>query len=460
MRKSNSRNALQSPSRRDFLRNSAAGAAAASLFYSTFTIAAEGAKGANERIGVGFIGTGGRCGAHIGIVNDFKKQGIAEPVAVCDVYRPRLEAAAKATGGAKMYMEHEALLADPNVDVVCIASPDRLHAPQAIDALNAGKDVYCEKPLTHWSQFELAKKVARGRRPQQAARAGRHAAHGRRQLPGDHQADPGRDHRQADARHVQLLPPRRLGRADAHSRRQRQARPRPASGSGSWATRRRSISRVSRFFQWRMYWDYAGGPATDLLVHTFTPIFCILELDYPERVFGGGGTFQYNREVPDQCNIIADYPGGPSVVMTNSLSNHVPADTIIRGTDGLITWAHAPGRQGVRRAHRALRAKGKKEILLPWKGQGDTSKLWANLLDCVKTPPAAEVQHRHGRPRAGAALDGHPLAPREQGRQVRPAEADDRDVVGRAIGAKSPGPPQGGGPVFYHPLTGSKGKQR
>ena len=117
------------------------------------------AKGANDRVGVGFIGTGGRCGAHIGIVNQFKEQGIAEPVAVCDVYRPRLEAASQATGGAKMYMEHEALLADPRVDVVCIASPDRLHAPQTMDALKAGKDVYCEKPLTHWSQFELAKQI-------------------------------------------------------------------------------------------------------------------------------------------------------------------------------------------------------------------------------------------------------------------------------------------------------------
>ena len=124
-----------------------------------FTILSAEAKGANDRIGVGFIGTGGRAQAHLDIVNDLKQQGMAEPVAVCDVYRPRLEAASKKTGGAKMYMEHEALLADPNVDVVCIATPDRLHAPQTIDAINAGKDVYCEKPLTHWSQFELAKKV-------------------------------------------------------------------------------------------------------------------------------------------------------------------------------------------------------------------------------------------------------------------------------------------------------------
>ena len=116
-------------------------------------------QGANDRIGVGFIGTGGRAQTHLGIVNAFQQKGVAQPVAVCDVYRPRLEAASRTTGGAKMYMEHEALLADKNVDVVCIAAPDRLHAPIAIDALNAGKDVYCEKPLTHWSQFELAKKV-------------------------------------------------------------------------------------------------------------------------------------------------------------------------------------------------------------------------------------------------------------------------------------------------------------
>jgi predicted dehydrogenase len=131
-----------------------------------------------------------------------------------------------------------------------------------------------------------------------------------------------------------------------------------------------------------MFWDYAGGPATDLLVHTFTPVFCILELGYPDRVFGGGGTFEYDREVPDQCNIIADYHGGPSVVLTNSLSNAFPTDTVIRGTDGIITWGMLQGGQeyGVRIQPFG---KGKKEMTLPWKGQGDTSKLWTNFLDCV-----------------------------------------------------------------------------
>ena len=62
--------------------------------------------------------------------------------------------------------------------------------------------------------------------------------------------------------------------------------------------------------------------------------------------------------------------------------------------------------------------KGKKEILMPWKGQGDTSKLWQDLLDCVRTrrQPKCNIAMAV---RVQAPFDGHPLAPREQGRQVR-----------------------------------------
>lgn len=350
------------------------------------------AFGANERLGVGFIGTGGRCGTHLNIVNRFKEQGIAAPVAVCDVYRPRLENASQRTGGAKMYDEHEALLADSNVDVVCIATPDRLHAPQAIDALEAGKDVYCEKPLTHWSQFELAKKVE-----ETSTRTG-----GLVQVGTQHMADDNypeiirliRDGIIGDPVHVECSYFRRGDWGERMRIPDANAKPGPDLNWERFLGDAPQVDfSVSRFFQWRMYWDYAGGPATDLLVHTFTPVFCVLELDFPERVFGGGGTFQYDREVPDQCNIIADYADGPSVVMTNSLSNHVPQDTMIRGTDGLMTWAMLQGGKeyGVRIVPFA---KGKEEIRIPWKGQGDTSKLWADLLDCVKTrkQPKCNIQ--------------------------------------------------------------------
>ena len=366
--------------RRDFIKVSTAVTATA---FAAPQILAQQAKGANDRIGVGFIGTGGRCGAHLGIINRFKEAGVAQPIAVQDVYRPRLIAASKTTGDTKMYDTHEELLQNKDVDVVCIASPDRHHAQQTIDAINAGKDVFCEKPLTHWSQFEMAKKIA-----QVAKEKGKLV-----QVGTQHMADENypkiikliRDGIIGKPVHVQCSYFRRGDWGERMPIPDQNAKPGPDLNWERFLGDAPKVDfSVSRFFQWRLFWDYAGGPATDLLVHTFTPIFCVLELDFPTRVFGGGGTFQYDREVPDQCNIIADYENGPSVVMTNSLSNHVPEDTQIRGTDGLITWGMLQGGKeyGVRIVPFA---KGKEEINIPWAGQGDTGKLWENLLDCMKT---------------------------------------------------------------------------
>ena len=105
--------------RRQFVHNTlVAGAAVTSSAVTAPMILGREARGANDRIGVGFIGTGGRCNAHINVVNQLKEEGITQPVAVCDVYRPRLQAASQKTGGATMYMEHEALLDDPDVLVL------------------------------------------------------------------------------------------------------------------------------------------------------------------------------------------------------------------------------------------------------------------------------------------------------------------------------------------------------
>jgi len=150
----------QSLTRRQFIHR--AGAAAA-----TITAAGTSAKRAvgkelspNERIGVGFIGCGGRSNAHLKTVDYLKGRGEnIDIVAACDAYKPRMQKVAEGYK-AKGYADHRELLADPNVDVVCIATPDHLHGYQAIDAVRAGKDVYCEKPVTHWRQFELTKRLA------------------------------------------------------------------------------------------------------------------------------------------------------------------------------------------------------------------------------------------------------------------------------------------------------------
>jgi predicted dehydrogenase len=368
------------PSRRGFLR-AAASAGVASAIAPSWTIMAQEARGANERLGVGFIGVGGRAQAHIGIVNQLKQQGLAEPVAVCDVYGPRLEAAAQKCGGVKTYRAHEELLQDPRIDIVCISTPDRLHAPQAIDAVNAGKDVYCEKPLTHWAQFELAKQLEAA-----ANRAGRIVQVGTQYMADENYAVVSKmvkDGIIGKPVHAQLGYFRRGDWGERMTIPDPNARPGPDLDWERFLGDAPKVDfSVSRFFQWRLYWDYAGGPATDLLVHTFTPVFCLLDLDYPQRVFGGGGTFQYDREVPDQCNIIADYKDGPSIVMMNSLSNYTGIDTKIRGTDGIIVLTD----KGIRIVPIDPRTnKETEEQFVRWNGMGSTEKLWQNLLDCVRT---------------------------------------------------------------------------
>ena len=374
--------ATNEPTRRQFIRAAGAAVGAATAYAAPrVTVMAQEAKGANQRIGVGFIGTGGRCQSHMGIVNKLQKEGIAEPVAVCDVYRPRLEAASKKCGGAKMYRAHEELLEDPGVDVVCIATPDRLHAPQAIDAVNAGKDVYCEKPLTHWAQFALAKKLEEA-----AERNGRIVQVGTQYMADENYATVSKMIKDGViGKPVQA----QLGYFRRGDWGERMRIPDPNAKPGEDLDWQRFLGdapkvdfTVSRFFQWRLYWDYAGGPATDLLVHTFTPVFCLLDLDYPQRVFGGGGCFQYDREVPDQCNIIADYEDGPSIVMTNSLSNYTGVETKIRGTNGIILLTDS----GIRIVPIDPKTnKETDEIILKWNGMGDTAKLWRNLLECVES---------------------------------------------------------------------------
>jgi predicted dehydrogenase len=146
--------------RREFIRTAAKATAAAGAVTSFPFVSLGRVIGANDRIGVGFIGVGGRGRTHLAIVQKLIKDGQPiQIVAVNDAYRFRSEEAARATG-AKTYFKHRDLLADANVDVVCIATPDRRHVPQARDAIRAGKDVYCEKPMGHWSQFDLCREFA------------------------------------------------------------------------------------------------------------------------------------------------------------------------------------------------------------------------------------------------------------------------------------------------------------
>src|SRR6266540_795815 len=120
--------------RREFLKAAAVSAASYSRIF-----------GATERITIGLIGAGRR-----GIYNwdRFLQQPDVAPGAVCDIYPPHLDAGlTKAGGQAKGYKDFRKLLEQKDLDAVIVATPDHWHALPTIEACQAGKDVYVEKPL-------------------------------------------------------------------------------------------------------------------------------------------------------------------------------------------------------------------------------------------------------------------------------------------------------------------------
>src|SRR5690242_4136296 len=119
--------------------------------------------GAADRLRAGIIGAGGR-GRYL--IGQFKEAGV-EVGAVCDIYEPNLQAGLKeASSGARSFRDYRRLLDDKNLDAVIVATPDHWHARMVIDAVEAGKDVYVEKPLAHKIDegFRIIDAVRRTRR--------------------------------------------------------------------------------------------------------------------------------------------------------------------------------------------------------------------------------------------------------------------------------------------------------
>ena len=138
-------------SRRHFVKTSAIAAGSASL---GAVMAASGA-GANDRIRIGVIGCGGHGTGHVhSLVKRSEADNIAV-VAVSDVYQRRVKRAKEICKG-EGYMDYRRLLERKDIDAVLIATPDHWHAKISIDAMEAGKHVYCEKPMTHTVEQAIA----------------------------------------------------------------------------------------------------------------------------------------------------------------------------------------------------------------------------------------------------------------------------------------------------------------
>jgi len=316
--------------RRDFLA-ATAGAAAVARAQETRTT--------KERLGIGLIGSGGRGNSLMGDVLRLKEEGFAgDIVAVCDAYRPRLEKTA-ARLNAKPYSTSADLLKDPAVDAVFIATPDRLHVYHALEAVRAGKDVYCEKPLTHWSQFDKLKELAGEVRARKVIfQVGTQRASDLMYLNARTQLRKG-----AIGKPIHVVTGL-FRQGDWGERGMKVDDPNAQAGPDlNWeaflADAPKRPFDVSRYFRWRMYMDYSGGPVTDLYPHYLAPLVMALELGFPKRVAAIGGQYVFHgeREVPDTFDVLLEYPNGMNIAIVGSQGSGANFDPVIRGTHGAIT---------------------------------------------------------------------------------------------------------------------------
>ncbi len=381
--------------RREFIRTTARTAAAAAAAGAFPFVARGQVQGANDRIGIGFIGVGGRGQSHVALVQKLIESGTnAQIVAANDAYRYRLDEVVSRTK-AKPYRKHTDLLADANVDVVCIATPDRLHVPQALDAIRAGKDVYCEKPMGHWSQFNLSKQFY-----EETGKLQRVVQIGNQGNSSPAWKQVGELIRQGAIGRPQLVEAGFYRYGDWG---ERMRIPDPDAKPGpdlDWEAFLGDAPKVpftvDRFFSWRKYLDYAGGPCTDLFPHVFTPFVSVLGVKFPSLVVAAGGIFKYttyDREVPDTFTMCLDYPEKLSVVVPGTLANAYVSEPAIRGDEGTITLQNPGEWNAGFDSLTVIPRQGQKQVI-PAGKMDPTPPHWQNFLQCVRTreKPVSDVE--------------------------------------------------------------------
>jgi len=339
--------------------------------------------GANNRLRVGIIGCGGLAqGAHIPSLMKMKEADNVEIVAVCDVYQKRLDQAAATTGAAPI-KDYRAMLDNKDVDYVTIVTPEHWHARMTLDAADAGKHIYCEKPMT-WS-IEQAKQVVKkiqqtsvkmqvgvqGMCDDSYETAQKYVKEGKLGRVVQAQIDYSRNYKRdfwvSDEPDKDVRPGENL----------------------DWNAFLGSAPKrpfdLDRFLHWRRYWDYSGGIATDLFVHRITRIIRALDLKFPNRVVAVGGKWEFRdspAEIPDTFNMMLDYPDGLSVVVLSSMANDAPIPHVLRGHDATLEFT----REGfvIRPQGRFNKEGDKPEIVHKKTGGEDITLHHRNLQNAIR----------------------------------------------------------------------------
>lgn len=349
--------------------------------------------GANDRLVGGFIGMGRMGMANLGFAQQMENVVIK---AVCDVYEPHLQQAVDATGRkAKPVRDFREILADKEIDFVCISTPDHWHAYMTVEACKAGKDVYVEKPLCVTVE-EGVQMVAAARKYNRVVQAGT------MQRSGIHFQQAAAMVARGDLGKVTMVhtwnygnqPPAGIGNPPDSD-------PPPGLDWDMWLgpapkrpfNKNRFGVDAKAFSHFRWFWDYAGGMMTDWGVHWLDIVQMAFNEAMPVAVTALGGKFVLtdNRETPDTIHVTYEYPGF-LVTYENRSGN---AQSMFGKSGGILFY----GTRGTlfvdRSGYRLVPEKGS-DLVEVEVGRFNNMNLahWENFIDSIRTRrrPVSDVE--------------------------------------------------------------------
>jgi len=414
-------------SRRAFLKGGAAFLLGAPYIIPSKVWGAKKRISPSNRIVMGTIGVGGQG---TGDMENFLWSDTVQMVAVCDVDRKHREDAQKKVEkhysenkpggpwkGCASYNDFRELLARDDIDAVLIATPDHWHASISIDACEAGKDVYCEKPMTlYWEEAKQVAEVVR--------RTGRVFQVGVQSTSDDVWWQANRLIREGAIGKV-------LWSQSGYCRNSR-------GGEWNWGldencspqnldwdlwlgpAPKRPFDK-ERFFRFRKYWDYSGGIATDLFFHALGHMAIALGPEFPRRVSASGGIYSFpDREVPDTFHSVIDYPSNHTVILASSMANRQGLPEVIRGHEATMTFE---GGQVVIRPEDEYQGE-RPEVRVSPQPRADHTINW---LDCIRSREKPDCDAETGY-RVAVAISLGVKAYREQ--KVIEFDPEKEEVVG------------------------------
>lgn len=288
--------------------------------------------GANDRVNMGLIGAGERGR---GVMGEFIRTDKVNLTSICDIWADNIDKGKKLSANAATYGDHRKLLESKDVDAVLIATPDHWHAGCAIDACNAGKDVYCEKPLTL--------KIEEGPAIVKAARVNDRVFQvGMQQRSGAHYIEAKKEF--IDSGKIgKVTLARTWWHGNGYHLRKAPAALATRPSNLNWA---RFLGPLKwrdwdpqQYWNWRAYLDFGGGQVTDLFTHWIDVVHMFLGYEIPTSASAAGGVYNYKdgRTAPDTINVLLEYPNDYTATFEATLAPGVTGAAVeICGTKGRL----------------------------------------------------------------------------------------------------------------------------